>query len=245
MVCIMNKCVNCHIWILDDTEVCPLCNSVVEVAEEYTSQDKEQLSAEEVSFLKRVERGVPYPDVRKRTRLLQFVMRMVLFLFIVVEVGLVILNRVLFHGIWWSAICGIAMLYSYFCTVYWLRHDSGHASKIGLQLILTIVLVMGIDYFSGWNGWSIQWAIPCIVPVGDAIVFILMMTDRKQWYSYTLLLLLIVIFSCGMIFLYLIGRISHVVLVLVSAGVTFAYLLGTFIFGDREIKRELKRRFRV
>lgn len=235
----MNKCVNCGVWVMDDTEFCPLCQSVVEEI-----QQSEE-SREESDFLKQIGKGAPYPDVRRRNRMLQFVMRLVLFLFIVVEVGLVFLNRMFFHEIWWSAICGVAMLYSYICTVYWLRHDSGHASKIGLQLILTILLVVAIDYFSGWSGWSLQWAYPCIVLAGDAVVFILMMTDRKQWYSYTLLLLLIGLFSCGIIGLYLLGRIPHIVLVAVSAGVTFVYLLGTFIFGDRAIKRELKRRFRV
>jgi len=190
-------------------------------------------------------KGAPYPDIKRRARILHFVMRLILFLFILAEVGLVLINHYVTPGFWWSGICGVAMAYTYLSMVYWVRHDAGYAAKIGLQISLTIALLLGIDYFTGMYGWSLQWAIPGVILFGDAIVFLLMMLNRQQWYSYTLLLLLIAIFSIVIITLYFTGVIANIVLPIISFGVTGAYLLGTFLLGDREFTREMKRRFHV
>lgn len=172
-------------------------------------------------------------------------MRLLLFLFILAEICLIVINYLVNPKFWWSGISGVAMIYIYLSMVYWIHHDAGYAAKIGLQLCLTIGLLVGIDYFTGMTGWSLQWAIPGVILFGDAIVFFLMMLNRQHWYSYTLLLLLIACFSIGIISLYFAGKISNIVLPVVSAGVTGVYLLGTIIFGDREFTRELKRRFHV
>lgn len=231
----MNKCRHCNIVIYDDTEVCPLCHSVLD---EMTTDETDEISMV-------IGNGAPYPDVRKRTRRLHFIMRLILFLFILAEIGLIVINYFATPQFWWSGISGVAMIYIYLSMVYWINHDAGYAAKIGLQLTITMLLLFGIDYFTGMTGWSLKWAIPGVILFGDAIVFFLMMLNRQHWYSYTLLLLLISVFSIGIISLYFTGKITNVVLPVTCAGVTGIYLLGTIIFGDREFARELKRRFHV
>lgn len=231
----MNKCENCNVIVYDETSVCPLCHSVLEELE--PKEQEEYLLFESC--------GAPYPNVRRRAEILQFVTKLILFLFILAEIGLVVVNYYTKPGFWWSGISGIAMVYIYLSMVYWIHHDAGYAAKIGQQISLTIALLVGIDYFTGMSGWSLQWAIPGVILFGDAIVFFLMMLNRQHWYSYTFLLLLVAIFSIGIIGLYFAGRIENIVLPVVSAGVTGVYLLATIIFGDREFARELKRRFHV
>ncbi len=229
----MNICRNCNVIVYDDTDVCPLCHSVLD-----------EMTPEEMNSPV-VGNGAPYPDVRKRTKRLHFVMRLILFLFIIAEIGLIVINRFATPHFWWSGISGIAMIYIYLSMIYWINHDAGYAAKIGLQLILTMTFLLGIDYFTGMTGWSLKWAIPGVILFGDAIVFFLMMLNRQHWYSYTLLLLLIAICSIAIISLYFTGKITNVVLPVTCTAVTGIYLLGTIIFGDREITRELKRRFHV
>ena len=229
----MNICRNCNVIVYDDTDVCPLCHSVLD-----------EMTPEEMNSPV-VGNGAPYPDVRKRTKRLHFVMRLILFLFIIAEIGLIVINRFATPHFWWSGISGIAMIYIYLSMIYWINHDAGYAAMIGLQLILTMTFLLGIDYFTGMTGWSLKWAIPGVILFGDAIVFFLMMLNRQHWYSYTLLLLLIAICSIAIISLYFTGKITNVVLPVTCTAVTGIYLLGTIIFGDREITRELKRRFHV
>lgn len=231
----MNKCRHCNVIVYDNTEVCPLCHSVLD---EMSEEEQQAIDT-------RMPIESPYPDVRKRTKRLHFVMRLILFLFILTGIGLVIINHFTTPHFWWSGICIVAMIYTYLSMVYWINHDAGYAAKIGLQLILTMLLLYGIDYFTGMNNWSLKYAIPGVILFGDAIVFFLMMLNRQHWYSYTLLLLLIALCSVGIISLYFIGYITNIVLPVTCAGVTGIYLLGTIIFGDRELKRELKRRFHV
>ncbi len=231
----MNKCRHCNVIVYDNTEVCPLCHSVLD---EMSEEEQQELNT-------RMPGESPYPDVRKRTRRLQFVMRLILFLFILTGIGLVIINHFTTPHLWWSGICIVAMIYTYLSMVYWINHDAGYAAKIGLQLILTMLLLFGIDYFTGMSKWSLKWAIPGVILFGDAIVFFLMMLNRQHWYSYTVLLLVIALCSVGIISLYFVGYITNIVLPVTCAGVTGIYLLGTIIFGDRELKRELKRRFHV
>lgn len=231
----MYKCDNCNIIVYDETNVCPLCHSVL----------YELDTAEQAAYVDMVGHGSPYPDIVKRNKIMHFVMRLILFLFIIAQIGLIVINYHVSPGFWWSGISGIAMLYTYISMIYWIHHDAGYAAKIGLQICLTILLLIGIDYFTGMTGWSLQWAAPGVILCGDAIVFFLMMLNRDQWYSYSLLLLMIAIFSGTLIGLYFAGLISRIILPGISGAVTFVYLLGTVIFGDRAFAREMKRRFHV
>ncbi|MDE5966710.1 MAG: hypothetical protein K2G89_07745 [Lachnospiraceae bacterium] len=231
----MNKCRNCNVIVYDETEVCPFCHSVLDELEEAELSVYGMLGSH----------GAPYPDIVKRNRILNFVTRLILFLFILAELGLVIINYYVTPEFLWSGISGIAMVYTYLSMIYWVHHDAGYAAKIGLQICLTIGLLVGIDYFTGMTGWSLQWAVPGVILFGDAIIFFLMMLNRHQWYSYMLLLLMVAVFSGVIIAIYFMGRIESIVLPGISAAVTGFYLLGTIIFGDREFAREMKRRFHV
>ncbi len=231
----MNKCTNCNIVVYDDIDICPLCHSVLD---EMTAEDEQAING----FTRK---GAPYPDVRRRTKRLNFAMRLILFLFILAEIAMVTINLYTKPDFLWSAITGVTMSYVYVSMVYWVRHDAGYAAKIGLQLSVTVAILIGIDYFTGLTGWSYQWAIPGVILFGDAIVFFLMLLNRQHWYSYTLLLFLIGIFCIGILIMYLAGQIEHILLPVLCIGVTGVYLLGTVIFGDRQFTREIKRRFHV
>ena len=124
----MNKCRHCNVIVYDNTEVCPLCHSVLD---EMTQEEQQELNT-------RMPLESPYPDVRKRTKRLQFVMRLILFLFVLTGIGLVVINRFTTPHFWWSGICIVAMIYIYLSMVYWINHDAGYAAKVGLQLILTM-----------------------------------------------------------------------------------------------------------
>ncbi len=232
----MNVCRNCKIYVNDDIDVCPLCHSVLD----------DDMSVEEMSVGdKLIHHGSEYPDVRKREKRMNMVMRAILFLFIVAEISLVVINKAFSPDFWWSAISGVAMVYIFFSMVYWIKHDSGFAAKIGIQLVLTMACLIGIDYFTGMTGWSLKFAVPGVILLGDAVVFFLMMLNRQYWYSYTLLLIFMGACSFGILFLYYIKLITNMVLPIICVGVSGIYLLGTIIFGDRDFTRELKRRFHV
>ena len=74
----MRICRKCNVTILDDTEICPLCGSVLDSSDTSGSTH--------------------YPDVRVRVRRYHLLLRIYLFLAIVLEVLFAGLNYEYFHG---------------------------------------------------------------------------------------------------------------------------------------------------
>ena len=79
----MSKCRNCNVEILDETERCPLCGSVLEHTGEVENM---------------------YPDVRIHTRKMTLISKIYLFCALLVEVLLIYINVVTESKIAWSAI---------------------------------------------------------------------------------------------------------------------------------------------
>ncbi|MBO4337180.1 MAG: hypothetical protein J5842_03825 [Lachnospiraceae bacterium] len=231
----MNRCPNCNIYLYSHPTVCPLCNSVTEELDE-----KEKYSARALFGM-----GAPYPDMHKKDRVLRFVLRLVLFIFLLAETVLVLINYLTSVKYPWSLITGVGLLYIYLFLLYWVRHDSGFAAKVGYQLFATQIFLFFIDYFNGFYGWSLQWAIPGIILLGDGIVFFLMMLNKSRWHSYLLLLLLMGICSLAILALYFTNVIHSIIMPLICTGVTAFYFLGTILFGGSSAGRELSRRFHV
>ncbi len=232
----MNRCPNCNVILYQkNMQVCPLCQCVTE-----------EVSAEAAVHIKELfGENAPYPDIAKRRRMLRFWLRLVLFLMIVAETILAMINYLMPTHYPWSVITGFTFLYIYLFVVYWVTHDSGFAAKVGLQLLITMVFLFEIDYWNGMNGWSLQWAIPGIILLGDGIVFFLMMLNRSRWQSYLLLLLLMGICSLVILVFYYTHIITNIIMPLVCNGVTFLYFVGTLLLGGGAASRELKRRFHI
>ena len=231
----MGRCPKCNIIIYNRSGVCPLCNCVTD---ELTGED------EKAAALKFGE-NAPYPNVLGRAKLVKLILRIVLFVFVVAEVIMVLINYYTPIRYPWSLITGICMLYIYLFLLYWISHDSGFASKIGLQMLITMIALFFIDKANGMRGWSLQWAIPGIILLGDGIVFFVMMLNRSRWQSYVLLLILLGLCSAAIIILYVFGLIHSAVMPFICFLVTLFYIFGTFLFGGKKAGNELSRRFHI
>ncbi len=231
----MNFCPQCGIILYGHPQVCPLCQCVTEEMEEPAYEEAKALFGE----------NAPYPDVYARQKLLRFWLKLILFVFVVAEVIMVLINYYTSVSYPWSLITGFSLLYTYMFLLYWINHDSGFAAKVGLQMLITMVFLFEIDNWTGFGGWSLQWAIPGIILLGDGLVFFLMMLNRSRWQSYMLLLLLMEICSLAIIALYFTGKIAGVVLPMICTLVTGFYFFGTILFGGGTAGRELSRRFHI
>ena len=88
----MSKCRQCNVEILDETERCPLCDSVLEHTEEMENM---------------------YPNAKIKTRKWVFFSKVYLFTAILLEVILFGINYVDKYQIGWSLIAGLVLLYGY------------------------------------------------------------------------------------------------------------------------------------
>ncbi|MCR5624957.1 MAG: hypothetical protein K6G11_06885 [Lachnospiraceae bacterium] len=231
----MNKCENCNIYIYDNTEICPLCHSVVS-----DLNDEESKRITDIYG-----KPAPYPDIMEKTRKINFVMKLLLLLFILGEVAAIIINLKTNPKFLWCILSFVGLTYIYSTMKYWLEHDSGFSSKVGLQIFLSIIIIYCINLYTGKPYWSLEWAIPGMVILGDISVFIFILIYRESWYSYILLLLMMVLCSIGLWVFFFMGYIGNIILLIICSSLSCLFLLVLAIFKDKEVKRELKRRFHI
>ena len=222
----MRECRNCKVEILDDTAVCPLCSSVLEISGA-------------------VQEGAAYPDVKAAVRKLSFIVRLYSFLAIVSEAALIVVNYLYFHGVWWSAVTGICILYFYLTLKYSLQKNKGYQTVIVMQVIGAVLLVIAADNIIGYRGWSVNYVLPGAILLLDGTIGTMMIVNASNWQSYLLMQILTVMASIACAVLWYFGILTKPFLALAALAVSLCMLLGTLIFGDRKAKAELQRRFHV
>lgn len=220
----MSRCKQCNVEILDETERCPLCHSVLE---------------------KTVEVENMYPNVRTMTRRLALLSRIYLFVAILVETLLIYLNVLSDSEMFWSAIPGLAMLYGYLVLRYAILGKSGYKGKIIVLTLIAILMVVAIDFVVGYRGWSVNYALPSAILLVDAGILVLMCINRRNWQSYMMWQIFMILCSVVPLVLYAVGIVTAPILALLAFAFSTALFLGTLIIGDRRARTELRRRFHV
>lgn len=220
----MSRCKQCNVEILDETERCPLCHSVLE---------------------KTVEVENMYPNVRTMTRRLALLSRIYLFVAILVEALLIYLNVLSDLEMFWSAIPGLAMLYGYLVLRYAILGKSGYKGKIIVLTLIAILMVVAIDFVVGYRGWSVNYALSSAILLVDAGILILMCINRRNWQSYMMWQIFMILCSVVPLVLYAVGIVTAPLLALLAFAFSAALFLGTLIIGDRRARTELRRRFHV
>lgn len=227
----MKYCKQCKVNISDPTNVCPLCQSILE-----KSNPTEDVNIKESM----------YPLIGQQRRGYKFVLRIFAFLCLIAMVVLGIVNYFTYNGIMWFIICDAAILYLLVTLRFALFNGrEGHTMKILMQVIAVILLTVLIDYTLGYQGWSVIYAMPTIILVADVLILILMLVNLKTWYSYILLQIAMSLMSVGLGLYLLICNSEHALLAGVAIGVSLVMFLGTVCIGDARARNEIKRRFRV
>lgn len=211
----MSRCKQCNVEILDETERCPLCHSVLE---------------------KTVEVENMYPNVRTMTRRLALLSRIYLFVAILVEALLIYLNVLSDSEMFWSAIPGLAMLYGYLVLRYAILGKSGYKGKIIVLTLIAILMVVAIDFVVGYRGWSVNYALPSAILLVDAGILILMCINRRNWQSYMMWQIFMILCSVVPLVLYAVGIVTGAASCLAGVCIFYGTVLGTLIIGDRRGK---------
>lgn len=220
----MSRCRQCNVEILDETERCPLCNSVLEQTVEVENM---------------------YPNVRPMTRKLMLISRIYLFCAILVEVLLVYINAVTEHEIWWSVIPGLMFLYGYMLIRYAILGKSGYKSKIIVLTLIAILMMVAADFVVGYRGWSVNYTLPAGILLIDAGILVLMFYNRRNWQSYMMWQIFMILCSIVPLVFSKVGIVTAPLLGLIAFAASVFLFLGTLIIGDRKARTELKRRFHI
>lgn len=220
----MSKCHQCNIEILDETERCPLCGSVLE----QTAQMENM-----------------YPNIKTVTRKLMLISRIYLFCAIILEVFLININIVTYSKIWWSAITGLGLWYIYIVIRYAILGKTGYKGKIIVLTLIAVLSVIAIDFVVGYRGWSVNYVLPSGILLIDAGILSLMIINRRNWQSYIMWQIFMIICSIIPLALWGAGIVTVPHLGLIALACSAFLFLGTVIIGDRRARVEIKRRFHI
>jgi hypothetical protein len=219
----MAECKKCGVRITDDTDRCPFCRCVLE---------DDGIKGENV-----------YPDVESKVKVWRHIRRIVLFLSICAMVGMGIalyMGADIFN---WTVVVGLILLYVNLTIYMTITERIGYMFKT-LFLTLTVVLILiGIDYFTGYNRWSYDYILPAALIFLNISCVLLMLINRRNWQSYISLQIWDLLWSVVFFVMLHLGIIRQPVMVLIAAAASVVIFAGTMIFGGRRAAEELKRRF--
>lgn len=220
----MSKCRQCNIEVLDETQRCPLCGSVLEPTVEVENM---------------------YPNIRLKSRKLVFISRLYLFCAIAIEIFLI--NLCMFSDVQSLVyiISGLVLLFGYIVIRYAILGTSGYIAKTVVLTIIAVIMLVAIDFSVGYNGWSVNYAFPAGILLIDAGTLVLMAVNNKNWQSYIMLQIFMVLCSIMAIILNFVHIVTNPIVSIVALNVSVILLLGTIIIGGRRSRVELKRRFHI
>lgn len=145
----------------------------------------------------------------------------------------------------WSMLCIAGIIYAYGTVIYTKKRNVNIASNVFAQCLLVSLLILAIDYFLGYRGWSINIAIPIVVIVANSTLMILTIISRKRYIRYAVYHMLTFLFSMIPLILLLSGILENKVLTIVSSGVAGLSLLLTIILCGKAMWEETKKRLHV
>lgn len=224
MGCSMGKCLNCNVEVLDETEVCPLCRSVLEQSDELENM---------------------YPDVRVSMRKYLFLSRIYLVIGILVEIVLVLINANDEHTVWWSAISGLGILYSYMVFRYAIIGKSGYRSKVTVLLMIGVLSTIAADFIIGYRGWSVDYVLPAGILLTDIVILGCMIFNVRNWQSYLMWQLTTILLALIPMLLNIFELEQNRFLAFAPLAVSLALFFGTLFIGGHRAREELCRRFHL
>ncbi len=219
----MAECKKCGVRITDDTDRCPFCRCVLE---------DDGTKGENV-----------YPDPQATVKVWRNIRRIVLFLSICAMGGMLIAMYMGAEIFNWTVVVGLILLYVN-VTIYMTINDKiGYMFKTLFLTIMVVLILIGIDYFTGYNRWSLDYTLPSAVIFLNVSCLVLMLVNHRNWQSYISLQLFDIVCSVVLFILLRLEIIRQPVLVLTATALSVLIFAGTVIFGGRRATDELKRRF--
>lgn len=163
----------------------------------------------------------------------------------VMAVVLGIINYVTGTEILWSGIAAGCILYAAVTIRYSIMRHANLGSKIMIQTIGAQVLLILTDHLLGYEGWSVNYAVPSTILFADIAIVFLIIVNRLNWQSYLMYQITITIFSFIPVILWAAGWVTKPEMAVITVMFSVLILILVVVRGDRSVKRELIRRFHL
>lgn len=160
----------------------------------------------------------------------------------VIAIMLIIINKLINPDISWSAFANCGIIYIWITVIYSIKRNTNIAGHVLLQTVIMSMVSLYIDDKIGFNGWSINIAIPIILMIANITMLILTIVSYKKYIKYAIYQLIIV--SITLISIILIIRNTNI-LGFSTIIVSIINLVISLILSYKDIKEEIIRKFHM
>ena len=220
----MKKCNFCNVMIKDQTDHCPLCGGVLE-------GDDPGINT--------------YPNVLKKEKAVSFIFRLMVFISIIASTVCIATNVATGVSVAWSLIVTFSFLYVLLILYMFVKENAGYRVRVFGIAAAGVVLIILIDYILGFRRWSVNFVLPSAIILMSVTFLLLMLINRRNWQSYALIHVAILLISLIPIIMYKLDIVTNPYVSQVAFGIAFVISLGIIILGGPRVKSELYRRFHI
>lgn len=189
--------------------------------------------------------GTRYPDVKGASRKYRLLENIILFLSIVGQIVLTTVDYMTDREINWSFIVLLVVIYANVTLRLAIVGRNGYIFKIVSTFVFTVLFLEGIDLLTGASGWALTFVFPSAILAMVLATIILMIVNIRNWQSYMMMQLFLVLMSVIAMILVAVKVIWFPYLAMGAMGASLFLFLGTLIIGDKRARTELKRRFHI
>ncbi len=189
--------------------------------------------------------GTRYPDVKGASRKYRLLENIILFVSIVGQIVMTTVDYMTDREINWSLIVLLVVIYANVTLRLAIVGRNGYIFKIVSTFVFTVLFLEGIDLLTGASGWALTFVFPSAILAMVLATIILMIVNIRNWQSYMMMQLFLVLMSVIAMILVAVKVIWFPYLAMGAMGASLFLFLGTLIIGDKRARTELKRRFHI
>lgn len=156
-----------------------------------------------------------------------------------------IVNVATYSGLWWSVIAIFGIAEVALTVRYSILRHANLGKTVLIETLGIQALLLVTDHVIGYQGWSVNYAIPSTILFADIAIVFLILLNRLNWQSYFMYQIAITLFSFIPILLWALGLITQPVMAIITVIISVLILTMTVLLGDRRVKNELIRRFHL
>lgn len=175
----------------------------------------------------------------------QKILNICLMISLVIAIILVIVNKFTTPNIHWAALTNCGIIYIWITVLYSIKRGTNIAGHVLLQTIAISAVMLYIDYRLGFQGWSINIAIPIILIIANITMLILTLVSYKKYIKYAIYQLFIVLMSLISIILITNNLIQMQVLNTAAMIISILNLAITLILCYKDIKEAIIRKIHM
>ena len=228
----MSRCIHCNVYVLDDTEYCPLCRGGLEAPDD---EDEKRL-LEKVNL---------FPDVNAEMRRYSLLKRILLFIAIAGSAAALYFDLGNGGRLDFGIITTLGLFYLVAAVNLLTSLNIGVIGKVIPMVLMGVLYTIVIDICLGFPRWSLTYVFPGAIVFLDIVIIILMIVNNSDFQSYMVFEIIMILLSLIPLLL----TIPKVVTVRIPGLIAFfasvIMFLGTLIIGGRAARSEMRRRFHL